>query len=88
MGSIPVSKVVEILPNVVNGGGNPLALNGVLITQNDAVPNGTVLSFSSADSVGTYFGTSSAQAHIAGIYFAAFVAAIKNSNLAIDGESG
>lgn len=77
MGSIPVSKVVEILPNVVSGGGNPLALNGVLITQNDAVPNGTVLSFSSADAVGTYFGTSSAQAHIAGIYFAGFDNATK-----------
>lgn len=77
MGSIPVSNIVEILPNVVNAGGNPLSLNGVMITQSEAVPNGAVLSFSSADAVTSYFGAETTQARIGDVYFKGFDNATK-----------
>ena len=77
MSSIPVSKIVDILPNVVSAGGNPLSLNGVMITQNEAVPNGLVLSFSSADAVTSYFGAETTQARIGDVYFKGFDNATK-----------
>jgi len=77
MGSIPASKFVQINPDVVGTGGNPLSLNGVIVSQNAAVPVGTVLSFSSADSVADYFGSASTQASMASIYFKGFDGATK-----------
>lgn len=72
MGSIPVSNVVQINPNVLSAGNNPLALNGVVISKNNAIPNGTVLSFASKSAVTAYFGSASNQERIADIYFKGF----------------
>jgi len=73
--SIPVSQIVTINPSVVGTGGNPLALNGVFLTDNAIVPVGTLLSFASADDVGEYFGTSSTEYDLATIYFGGFTIA-------------
>lgn len=77
MGSIPASKIVQINPDVVGTGGNPLSLNGVLITKSTAVPLGTILQFNSADAVTDYFGSGSDQEAMATIYFKGFDGATK-----------
>lgn len=70
--AIPISNIVTINPGVIGSGGNPLALNGVFVSTNADVPIGQLLSFSSADDVGDYFGASSDIAQYASNYFLAF----------------
>lgn len=69
MSSIPIRNIVQVNPNIVGTGGNPLALNLVIGTKDDAVPSGILLQFNSAKAVGDYFGTSSTIAQMAEIYF-------------------
>ena len=69
--AIPISNIVTINPGVIGSGGNPLALNGVFVSTNADVPIGQLLSFSSADDVGDYFGASSDIAQYASNYFLA-----------------
>ena len=70
--TIPASKIVNVLPGVIGTGGNPLALNAVLLTADTDVPIGTVLPFSSTDEVKDFFGPSSDEGRLAGEYFAGF----------------
>lgn len=70
--TIPVSQVVTINPAVVGTGGNPLALNGVILTQSATTPVGPLLSFPSADDVTTYFGSGSTESRLASRYFLGF----------------
>lgn len=70
--AIPISNIVKINPGVIGSGGNPLALNGVFVSDDSDIPVGSLLSFSSADDVGEYFGVSSAIADIASKYFLSF----------------
>jgi hypothetical protein len=70
--AIPASRLVNVIPGVLAAGGNPLALNAVILTTNTSVPIGEVLSFPSADAVGEFFGGSSREAELAAIYFAGF----------------
>lgn len=72
MNSIPASQLVAVQPGVLGAGGNPLSLNGVFLTVNTAVPIGVVMPFPNAAAVATFFGGSSEEAHLAGIYFAGF----------------
>ncbi len=69
MSSIPISTIIQVNPNVVGTGGNPLALNLVVVTKDDGVPSGSILQFDLAASVSDYFGSSSALARIADVYF-------------------
>lgn len=69
MSSIPASEIVNVIPGVLNAGGSALALNGVILTQDPAVPIGTVKSFPTADTVSAFFGPSSQEAALAAIYF-------------------
>lgn len=62
--SIPASSIVSVVPGILAAGGNPLALNGLLLSQNPLLPfcasqpsAPTITSFTSAASVGAYFGT-------------------------------
>ena len=62
--SIPASTIVSVVPSVLAAGGNPLALNGLLLSQNPLLPswassptNPAITSFTSAAAVGAYFGT-------------------------------
>jgi Protein of unknown function (DUF3383) len=69
MGTIPASAIVNVLPSVLNAGGNALILNGVMLTQNHRVPIGQVLSFPTAVAVGSFFGTASMEYSLSVIYF-------------------
>jgi hypothetical protein len=66
MSTIPASYSVESTPSVLSAGGAALDLNGLALTTNTRVPIGSVLSFASADAVASYFGSTSAEAIVAG----------------------
>lgn len=77
MSTIPVSEVVRITPNVLPAGGDAIAITGLVLTTSIRVPIGQVLSFSSPDAVGAFFGESSAERRNADIYFDGFEGATK-----------
>ena len=54
--SIPASSIVSVVPGVLAAGGNPLALNGLFLTQSTNLPIGAPMAFSSAAAVLAYFG--------------------------------
>jgi len=70
--TIPASDIVVVNPGVVGSGGNPLALNGVILSQSLLLPTMAVRSFASADAVKAFFGASSAEYAIAQVYFLGF----------------
>lgn len=70
--AIPISQEVNIIPGVIGTGGNPLALNAVVLTQNALQPMDSLSIFYNSDDVGTYFGTTSTEYTIASIYFKGF----------------
>lgn len=70
--TIPASDIVVVNPGVVGSGGNPLALNGVILSKNTLLPTAAVQSFASADAVSAFFGPASAEYAIAQIYFLGF----------------
>lgn len=67
--TIPASAIVQVNPGVIGAGGSALDLNGLILTDNVAVPIGAVLTFSNADDVGDFFGPTSAEAGMATVYF-------------------
>jgi len=67
--TIPASTIVSINPQVVSAGGNSLAMNGLVLTQDAAVPIGTVKSFATAQAVADFFGASSNEYAWAVVYF-------------------
>lgn len=73
--TIPASNLVQMNPGVVNAGGNSLALNGLFLTQNTAMPAGTVLSFANPTAVSNFFGPASAEAALAPYYFNGYTGA-------------
>lgn len=70
--TIPASDIVVVNPGVVGSGGNPLALNGVILSMNTLLPTAHVRSFASADAVKAFFGAASAEYAIAQVYFLGF----------------
>lgn len=70
--SIPASDIVQVNPGVVGTGGNPLALNGVILTKSTLVPTSAAISFASADSVSAFFGPASDEYALAQTYFLGF----------------
>lgn len=69
MSSIPASAIVNVTPSVIGAGGSALDLNGLMLTASTQVPIGDVHSFADAASVASYFGSGSAEAAAASIYF-------------------
>lgn len=67
--TIPASDIVAVNPSVIGAGGTALALNGVLLTQNTAVPIGSVQQFTTASAVGSFFGLTSQEYQWAATYF-------------------
>lgn len=67
--TIPASDIVVVNPGVIDSGGNPLALNGVILSQNTLLPVATVVSFASPDAVSAFFGPSSSEYALAQTYF-------------------
>lgn len=70
--TIPASSIVSVNPSVLSAGGNPLALNGIILTDNDSLPSGSPLAFPSATAVSNYFGPSSIEAEMAAAYFSGY----------------
>lgn len=70
--SIPASDIVVVNPGVIGTGGNPLALNGVILSKSAYLPTNSVQSFASADSVSAFFGPSSTEYALAQTYFLGF----------------
>lgn len=75
--TIPASQFAQVTPSVLGAGGNPLALNGLLLTTSYRVPIGQILSFPSALAVAAYFGATSPESLAANVYFLGF----DNSNI-------
>lgn len=67
--TIPVSSIVNVNPGVVGAGGNPLSLNGVILTKSTLLVTHTPQSFESADSVRAFFGPASEEYALAQVYF-------------------
>ena len=55
--SIPALTIVSVVPSVLAAGGNPLALNGLMLSANPALPTGAPISFGSLAAVQAYFGS-------------------------------
>lgn len=72
MTSIPASQLVLVTPSVLSAGSNALSLNSVFVTQNAAIPIGSVASFATLSSVEAFFGVGSAEANMAAVYFSGF----------------
>jgi hypothetical protein len=70
--TIPASAIVAINPGVIGGGGNALALNGIILTNNAAVPMGVAQPFASSAAVSAFFGPVSTEALLGAIYFSGF----------------
>jgi hypothetical protein len=67
---IPINYYVDITSGVSGASQVPTRnLNGMFITENTLVPTGSIVSFTSAIDVGTYFGTSSTEYSRAVFYF-------------------
>lgn len=68
--TIPVSRIVNVVSNVLGATGNEPVLSGLFLTTNEIAPNSDVLSFQTADAVGAYFGLGSTEYDLANrIYF-------------------
>ena len=68
--AIPASQIVNVTPRLIAAGGTDLVMNGLLLTTNSLIPtSGMVVSFTSADDVGAYFGTTSGEYDFAARYF-------------------
>jgi len=68
--TIPASNIVNVVSDVLGNAGNAPVLNGVFMSQNALVPHNSVLTFTTAESVGQYFGVSSQEYDLANrIYF-------------------
>ena len=70
--TIPASDIVVVNPGVVGSGGNPLALNGVILSKSAYLPTNGVQTFASADAVNNFFGPASDEYALAQIYFLGF----------------
>lgn len=69
MSTIPASAIVNVLPSVLNAGGNSLFLNGLVLTSSTRVPIGTVQSFPAASNVSSYFGAQATETLGSTVYF-------------------
>lgn len=70
--AISASQIVQVLPRILTGTGNDLVFNGMVLDDNVLLPAATPISFSSADSVAEYFGTSSDEYKFAAVYFGGY----------------
>lgn len=66
---IPAKNIVQVNPGVLGGGGNPLSLNGVLVTTNSLLPAGVPFSFVSAAAVAEFLGAAAPEVDLATVYF-------------------
>jgi hypothetical protein len=70
--SIPASRIVNVLPNVITAGGSGLDLVGLILTTSAQLPIGVILSLATAADVSAYFGPSAQETALATTYFAGY----------------
>ncbi len=70
--TIPANNIVTINPGVISAGGNPLALNGLILSKSLLIPTNTVQSFPSATAVRNFFGPASDEYAASLTYFQGF----------------
>lgn len=70
--TIPASNIVTVNPGVIDSGGSPLSLNGVIFSTSELIPVGSVKSFGSATAVKNFFGAASAEYALVPTYFNGF----------------
>jgi len=64
--TIPASLFVNVTPSVLATTGQAVALNGLILSNSNRVPLGSVYSFSSPSAVASFFGSASQEAIMAG----------------------
>lgn len=70
MNTIPASYIVAINPRLIPAGGNDLEFNGLFLTENALIPTGApIMEFTSAETVGDFFGDTSPEYSAASLYF-------------------
>lgn len=80
--SIPISEIVNVVPRLITAGQTGLAMNGLILSENDYIPVGKVYNFTSAKIVGQFFGYSSNEYNMATTYFNSYANSfIKPKNL-------
>lgn len=67
--SIPVSQLINVIPQVLGPGGTPLSMNAVIVTEDPSIPIGAVMGFANLAAVAAWFGANSNQAALAAVYF-------------------
>lgn len=67
--AIPADFIVSVNPRVIYGGSGQLVMSGLLLTDNPLCTFPQLLSFPSADAVGSYFGVDSKEYALATNYF-------------------
>lgn len=70
--AISANQIVQVLPRILTGTGSDLVFNGLVLDDNARIPTAAPISFSSADAVGAYFGTTSDEYNFASIYFGGY----------------
>lgn len=70
--AISANQIVQVLPRILKGTGQDLVFNGMLLDKNARIPTAKPISFSSADDVGDYFGTTSDEYAFASVYFGGY----------------
>lgn len=76
MKSIPAKRYVSVIPSVLGTGGNPLALNGVMVDNSGdtSIPVGTVQAFTQSE-FALWYGANAIETLLAGFYFGGFLGA-------------
>ena len=70
MNTIPASYIVAINPRLIPAGGTDLEFNGLFLTENALIPTGApLMEFTSAETVGAFFGETSPEYSVASLYF-------------------
>lgn len=67
--AIPASRIANVTPSVLSAAGAALDLNGLILSQNDSIPSGSMLPFANAEDVGDFFGLTSTEYKMAQVYF-------------------
>lgn len=70
MSTIPASYIVAINPRLIPAGGTDLEFNGLFLTENALIPtDAPLMEFTSAETVGAFFGETSDEYKAASLYF-------------------
>jgi hypothetical protein len=72
MNSIPASLFLSVTPSVLAAAAASLGMNAIMLTNNPAVPIGTVLGFGDSTEATEFFGAEAIESSLGGIYFDGF----------------